>query len=61
MSNQTRQPTHPPNQAREPSDPKLATVGGGSPIPKPETGGLVDKLKHGKSIFNWPNRETHWK
>ena len=64
VSNQTRELTHLPNpadSARKPSDPMLAMVGGGSPIPKPETGGSVDGLKHGKLIFNRPDRKSHRK
>ena len=57
VSNQTRYPTHPPNPsdpAWEPADPKSVTVGGGSPIPKSESGGSVDGLKHGKPISTDP-------
>ena len=64
VSNQTRELTHLPNladPARKPSDPMLAMVGCGSPIPKPETGGSVDGLKHGKLIFNRPDRKSHRK
>ena len=57
VSNQIRYPTHPPNPAdpdREPADPTPVTVGGGSPIPKSESGGSVDGLKHGKPISTDP-------
>ena len=57
VSNQTRYPTHPSNPvdpAREPADPTPVTVGGGSPIPKSESGGSVDGLKHGKPISTDP-------
>ena len=51
MSNQARYLTHlpnPPDPTREPADPTLVTVGGGSLILKSESGGSVDGLKHGK-------------
>ena len=57
VSNQTRYPTHPPNPpdpAREPADPTSVTVGGGSPIPKSESGRSVDGLKHGKPTSTYP-------
>ena len=53
VSNQTQYPTHPPNPvdpARELADSTLATVSGGSLIPKSEIGRSVDGLEHGKSI-----------
>ena len=64
VSNQTHQPTHPPNQtdpAQEPADLTPAMVSDRSPLPKPEISGSVDKLELGKPIFNRPNRKTHQK
>ena len=38
-----------------------ATIGGGSPPIKPETGGSVDGFEHEKPIFNRSDWETHRK
>ena len=61
LSTETRYPTHPKkpsDPAREPSDPTLVTVGGGSPPPEPVTGRSVAGFSLPKSEKPEPTGEN---
>ena len=62
LSTENWYPTHPKKSsdpARVPADPTPVTVGGGSPPPKPLTGGSVGGFSPPKSEKPEPPAKTH--